>query len=417
MARLLDRLIHGWNAFNNNDTNTMPFQDYGASYGRNPGRPRLSYINDRSLIASIYTRLAIDVAQLDIKHVRLDDKDRYKETIKSSLNNCLELKANLDQGAQALKIDAALSLFDKGVIAIVPVDTTINPELSGGFDVETIRVGEVLTWYPEHVTIRLYNEKKGMKQDITLEKRAVAIVENPLYQVMNEPNSTLQRLIRKLNMLDTMDEQASSGKLDLIIQLPYVVKSEARQKQANQRRKQIEEQLQGSAYGIAYTDGTEKITQLNRPAENNLLAQIQYLTGLLYSQLGLTEEVMNGTADETAMLNYHNRTIRPIAKAMTESMKVTFLTKTARTQGQDIQFFRNPFSLVSISAWAEISDKLARNEIMTANELRALIGVAPYPDKKADELQNSNMPQTPVPSEPETSTPNEEEEGDNQNGS
>jgi hypothetical protein len=392
------RLAHAWNAFTN-QTPTDSFAEYSfgqggvASYGARPDRVRLRYSNERSIISSIYTRLSIDVASIDIRHVRLDKDKRYTEDLDTGLNNCLTIEANLDQAARAFRQDVAMTLFDKGVVAIVPVDTTLDPSTSGAFDIKTMRVGEVVTWYPRHVKVSLYNEATGNRQDLTLEKRLVAIVENPLYSVMNEKNSTLSRLIRKLNMLDAVDEASSSGKLDLIIQLPYIIKSEARRQQAEQRRADVEFQLKGSKYGIAYTDGTEKITQLNRPAENNLLAQVTYLTMELYAQLGLTAEVMNGTADEKAMLNYMNRTIEPVLAAITEAMKRTFLTKTARSQLQSIAYFRDPFKLVPLTEFADIADKLARNEVMSSNELRQAIGVKPSTDPKADKLQNSNMPQ------------------------
>lgn len=394
MTSFGDRLKHAWNAFQNQEAKRIQsYGDYGASYGGRPDRVRLRVSNERSIISSIYTRLSIDVASVDIRHVRTDESKRYLEDIDSGLNNCLSLEANIDQGARAFRQDIAMTLFDKGVAAIVPVDTTLNPELPGGFDIKTLRVGEVTAWFPRHVRVSLYNDIIGKREEIVLSKSAVAIIENPLYAVMNEPNSTLQRLIRKLNLLDAVDEQSASGKLDLIIQLPYVIKSEARREQAEQRRKDIEFQLKGSQYGIAYTDGTEKITQLNRPAENNLMAQIEYLTAMLYGQLGLTKEVMDGTADEKAMLNYNNRTIEPLLAAITEGMRRTFLTKTARTQNQSIMYFRDPFRLVPINDIAEIADKFTRNEIMSSNELRAVVGIAPSADPKADELVNSNMPQ------------------------
>jgi hypothetical protein len=394
-------LRHAWNVFTNQEDKrkTQPYTEYyGASYSTRPGRVRLQIPNERSIISSIYTRLSIDVASIDMRHVRTDDQHRYISDIDSGLNNCLTLEANIDQAARAFRQDIAMTLFDRGVAAIVPVDTSISPEQSGGFDITTLRVGEIVTWFPYHVRVSLYNEAKAVREEITLEKSAVAIVENPLYSVMNEPNSTLQRLLHKLNLLDAVDEQSASGKLDLIIQLPYVIKSEARRQQAEQRRKDIEFQLKGSQYGIAYTDGTEKITQLNRPAENNLMTQIEYLTEMLYSQLGLTEEIMKGTADEKAMLNYWNRTIEPILTAMVEAMRRSFLTKTARTQLQTISFFRDPFRLVPIENIAEIADKFTRNEIMTSNEMRQVVGMAPHPDPKADQLINSNMPQgSPTP--------------------
>ena len=389
------KLKHAWNAFSSNEEDEFT-QSWGTaiSYGTaRPDRLRLNISNERSIVSAIYTRLAIDFASISIRHVKLDENDRYLSEIKSGLNNCLRLEANIDQGARALRQDIAMSLFDQGVIALVPVDTTMNPNVTGGYDIQTMRVGTIVRWMPRHVRVSLYNDNSGKREEVTLEKKYVAIVENPLYSVMNEPNSTLQRLIRKLSLLDAVDEQVSSGKLDLIIQLPYVIKSDARRQQAEKRREDIEFQLKGSKYGIAYTDGTEKITQLNRPAENNLMAQIEYLVEMLYSQLGLTPEVMNGTADEKTMLNYINRTIEPLLDAVTEAMKRTFLTKTARTQGQSIEYFRDPFKLVPIANIAEIADKFTRNEIMSSNEIRAAIGYKPSADAKADQLVNSNMPQ------------------------
>jgi putative sterol carrier protein len=394
VAQLGTALKHAWNVFANLDERRA-FSQYGEpNYGGRPDRVILRIPNERSMISSIYTRLSIDVASVDMRHIRTDDQKRYLEDVDSGLNNCLTVEANLDQAARAFRQDIAMTLFDKGVAALVPVDTTINPETSGGFDILTLRVGEVVSWYPEYVRVNLYNEKIGRREEIVVKKSAVAIIENPLYAVMNEPNSTLQRLLNKLNLLDAIDRQSASGKLDIIIQLPYVIKSEARRQQAEQRRADIEFQLKGSQYGIAYTDGTEKITQLNRPAENNLMAQIEFLTEMLYGQLGLTEEVMNGTADEKAMLNYWNRTIEPILTAVVESMRRTFLTKTARTQKQTVQFFRDPFRLVPIENIAEIADKFARNEILTSNEIRQVVGMAPHKDPKADQLVNSNMPET-----------------------
>jgi Phage portal protein len=400
MSRFGGALKHAWNVFTNQDKRNeiRSFQDYGPSYSLRPDRLRFRIPNERSIVSSIYTRLGIDVASVDMRHVRLDDENRYVEDIDSGLNNCLTVEANIDQAARAYRQDIALTLFDKGVAALVPIDTTINPEQTSGYDILTLRVGEIVQWYPYHVRVSVYNEAIAARQEITLQKSMVAIVENPLYSVMNEPNSTLQRLLHKLNLLDAIDEQSASGKLDLIIQLPYVIKSEARRQQAEQRRKDVEFQLKGSQYGIAYTDGTEKITQLNRPAENNLMAQIEYLTAMLYSQLGLTEDVMNGTADEKAMLNYWNRTIEPILTAMVEAMRRTFLTKTARTQKQSVVFFRDPFRLVPIENIAEIADKFTRNEIMTSNEIRQVVGLKPHADPKADQLINSNMPQgSPTP--------------------
>ena len=390
-------LKHAWNIFTNQEQKQkrQPYTEYyGASYGVRPDRARLRIPNERSIISSIYTRLSIDVASVGIRHVRLDEENRYIEDIDSGLNNCLTLEANIDQAARAFRQDLVMTLFDRGVAAIVPVDTSISPETSGGYDILTLRVGDVVTWYPQHVRVNLYNQATGVREEVTLAKSAVAIVENPLYSVMNEPNSTLQRLLYKLNLLDAVDEQSASGKLDIIIQLPYVIKSEARRQQAEQRRTDIEFQLKGSKYGIAYTDGTEKITQLNRPAENNLMTQIEYLTTMLYGQLGLTEEVMNGTADEKAMLNYWNRTIEPILTAMVEAMRRSFLTKTARTQRQSVLFFRDPFRLIPIENIAEIADKFTRNEILSSNEIRGIIGFQPHKDPKADKLVNSNMPQS-----------------------
>jgi Phage portal protein len=405
VARFGMTLRHAWNAFNRQEllkrNSPWPIQPvpspmiaeyYGPSYGTRPDRVRLRIPNERSLISSIFTRLSIDVASVDMRHVRLDKNNRYTEDIDSGLNNCLTVEANIDQAARSFRQDVAMTLFDKGVAVLVPVDTTINPEKTGGFDIITLRVGEVTMWYPRHVRVSVYNEALAKREEITLHKSSVAVIENPLYTVMNEPNSTLQRLLNKLILLDAIDEQSASGKLDLIIQLPYVIKSEARRQQAEQRRADIEFQLKGSQYGIAYTDGTEKITQLNRPAENNLMAQVEYLTAMLYGQLGLTEEVMNGTADEKAMLNYWNRTIEPVLTAMVEAMRRTFLTKTARTQKQDVLFFRDPFRLVPIENIAEIADKFTRNEIMTSNEIRQVVGLAPHSDPKADKLINSNMP-------------------------
>ena len=395
MARF-GALKHAWNVFTSQEyrdrVRSWPYYGAGMS-GRRPDRARLLIPNERSIISSVFTRLSIDVASVDVRHVRNDDQGRYVEDIDSGLNNCLTIEANIDQAATAFRQDIAMTLFDRGVCAIVPVDTTINPETSGGYDIITLRVGEIIQWYPQHVRLSVYNEATAQREEITLEKTAVAIVENPLYSVMNEPNSTLQRLLHKLNLLDVVDEQSASGKLDIIIQLPYVIKSEARRQQAEQRRKDIEFQLAGSQYGIAYTDGTEKITQLNRPAENNLMSQIEFLTEMLYGQLGLTEDIMNGTADEKAMLNYWNRTIEPVLTAMVESMIRTFLTKTARTQKQSVAFFRDPFRLVPIENIAEIADKFTRNEIMTSNEMRQVVGLAPHKDPNADKLLNSNMPQ------------------------
>lgn len=383
-----DRLRHAWNAFNGRDP--TPTRGGTVSFYR-PDRPRFTRGNERSIVTSIYNRIGMDVASLTFNHVRLDDSGRYKENIESGLNNCLNLAANKDQTGRSFIQDVVMSMLDEGCVAIVPVDTTLNPKVTGSYDIESMRVGKVIEWYPDSVQVRLYNDRKGEKEEIVLPKSMVAIVENPLFSVMNEPNSTLQRLIRKLNLLDIVDEQSSAGKLDLIIQLPYVIKSEARRTQAEQRRKQIEEQLAGSKYGIAYADGTERITQLNRSVENNLLKTIEYLTTMLYGQLGLSQAVMDGTADEKQMLNYNNRTIEPIASAIVDAMRWKFLTKTARSQGQSVMFFRDPFRLVPVENVAEIADKFTRNEIMTSNEFRQVIGMKPSDDPKADELRNANI--------------------------
>ena len=393
-----DRLAHAWDAFVRTDVYTSPVGARGEywSMGGRPDRLRPMIANERSIISSIYTRLGIDVAAIDMRHVRVDDEKRYLEDIESGLNNCLTLEANMDQPARMFRQDIAMTLFDRGVCAIVPVDTSVSPLSSGGFDIRTLRVGHIMMWYPQHIRVSLYNEKTGLREELTLPKSMCAIVENPLYSVMNEPSSTLQRLMHKLSLLDSADELSASGKLDLIIQLPYVIKSEARRDQAEKRRKDIEFQLKGSQYGVAYTDGTEKITQLNRPAENNLLAQVEMLTNMLYVQLGLTPEVMNGTADEAAMLNYMNRTIEPICDAIVESMRAKFLTKTARTQGQTVMYFNNRFKLIPIGGEggiADIADKFTRNEIASSNEIRQLVGWKPSQEPKADQLINSNMPQ------------------------
>ena len=386
--------MHAWNAFSNWEQRSPNLsQQYGMTQSFRPDRNNLRITNERSIIASILTRMAMDVASIDLLHVRLDEDKRFLEEIDSGLNNCLTVEANLDQAARAFRQDIAQTLFDEGVAAIVPVDTTLNPNVTGGYDILTLRVGKITEWMPKHIKVDLYNEEKGKRQQIVIPKKMAAIVENPLYSVMNEPNSTLQRLIKALNTMDMVDEKNAQGKLDLIIQLPYTIKSEARQQQAEKRRKDIEFQLTGSKYGIAYTDATEKVTQLNRPVENNLLQKVEYLTKLLYSQLGLTEEIMSGTADERAMLNYNNRTIEPVVTAIVEAMRRTFLTKTARSQRQSIVATRNPFRLVPVDQIAEIADKFTRNEIMTANEIRSVIGMRPADDPKADELRNSNMPQ------------------------
>lgn len=395
------RLKHAYNAFMNRDPTYTPT---GSSYSIRPDRPRLSRGNERSIVTSVFNRIALDVASIDIKHCRLDENGRYVEDIDSGLNNCLDLEANLDQTGRAFIQDVVMSMLDEGCVAIVPVDTTLNPKITNSYDILSMRTGKILDWYPAHVRVRLYNDQTGDKEDILLPKSQVAIIENPLYAVINEHNSTMQRLIRKLSLLDVTDEQTASGKLDLIIQLPYVVKTDARREQANRRRKEIEEQLTGSKYGIAYTDGTEKVTQLNRSLENNLLKQIEYLTEMMYSQLGITQEVLNGTADEKTMLNYNNRTVEPIVSAIVDEMKRKFLTKTARSQRQTITFFRDPFRLVPVNDIAEIADKFTRNEIMTSNEIRQIVGMKPSDDPKADELINSNISQPD-----ETMQPTDEE--------
>ena len=401
------RLKHAWNAFVNNRDPTASYRDIGPGYSYRPDRPRLTRGNERSIITSVYNRIALDVAANDIRHVKLDEDDRFSEIIDSGLNNCLALDANIDQTGRAFIQDAVMSMLDEGCVALVPIETTFNPQQTGSFDINTIRTGKILDWYPKHVRVSVYNERSGKREEIVLSKDAIAIIENPLYAVMNEPNSTMQRLIRKLNLLDTIDEQSGSGKLDLIIQLPYVVKTEARRQQAEARRKDIEMQLAGSKYGIAYTDGTEKITQLNRSVDNNLMKQIEYLTSMLYSQLGITQAVLEGTADEKTMLNYYSRTIEPIIAAIVDEMKRKFLTKTARTRRQSIAFFRDPFKLVPVDNIAEIADKFTRNEIMTSNEIRQKIGMKPSKDPKADKLINSNLNQ---PEENEQLTPPVEQE-------
>ena len=404
-----DRLQHAWNAFLNKDQ--TPRYNYGehiSSY--NPYRTRLTRGNERSIVTSVYNRIALDVAAIDMYHAKLDDDGRFVEVIESSLNECLTLSANIDQTAKAFMQDVVMSMMDEGCVAIVPVDTTINPNVSGSYDINSLRVGQILEWRPQHVKVRLYNDKIGQKEDLLLPKSMVAIIENPLYAVINEPNSTMQRLIRKLNLLDVIDEQSGSGKLDLIIQLPYVIKSEARRQQAENRRKDIEMQLSGSKYGIAYTDGTEKITQLNRPVENNLMKQIEYLTSMLYSQLGITQTILDGTADDKTMLNYYNRTIEPIVSAIVDEMKRKFLTKTARTRKQDIVYFRDPFKLVPVNDLAEIADKLTRNEIATSNEIRQIMGWKPSKDPDADELRNKNLNKSAEEMQPAPEVQNEEDD-------
>ena len=388
----IDRLQHGWNAFRNRDP-TATYVDVGTGYSYRPDRIRLTRGNERSIVTSIYNRIALDVAAVDIKHCKLDDNNRYLSEISSGLNNCLSIEANIDQTARAFRQDIVMSLFDEGCVAIVPIDTTLNPENTGSYDILSMRTGKILEWYPQHVKVKVYNERTGKKEDLVLPKSSIGIIENPLYSVMNEPNSTMQRLIRKLALLDITDEQTASGKLDLIIQLPYIIKSEARRQQAEQRRKDIEMQLAGSKYGIAYTDGTEHITQLNRSVENNLLKQIETLQATLYGQLGITQTILDGTADEKTMLNYNNRTVEPIVSAIVDEIKRKFLTKTARTQKQSILSFHDPFKLVPVNDIAEIADKFTRNEILTSNEIRQIIGMKPSDDPKADKLINSNISQ------------------------
>lgn len=389
-----DRLAHAWNAFlNRSPTDYYYPPNYGIVSTYRPDRPRLTRGNERSIVTSVFNRIALDVAALNIKHVRLDDEGRYLEDIDSGLNNCLSLSANIDQTGRAFIQDIVLSMLDEGCVAIVPVDTSFDPNITGSYDIETMRTGKILEWMPDRVKVRVYNDKTGLKEEIWVKKTVAAIVENPLYAVINEPNSTLQRLMRKLSLLDITDEQVASGKLDLIIQLPYIIKTDARKKQAEARRKEIEMQLSTSKYGIAYTDGTEKITQLNRSLENNLMNQIEYLTSMLYSQLGITKGILEGTASDQEMLNYNNRSIEPIVSAIVDSMKRTFLTKTARSQKQSIMFFSDPFKLVPVGSIAEIADKFTRNEIMSSNEIRQTIGIKPSTDPQADELRNANISQ------------------------
>ena len=389
-----DRLQHAWNAFFYNDNTYENPQNLGGFSTFRPDRVHFSRGVEKSIVTSVYNRIALDATSIAIKHVRLDDNGRFLEEIDSGLQNCLNVEANIDQTGRAFLQDVVMSMLDEGCVAIVPVDTTIDPAKSGSYEINTLRTGKILEWYPAHVRVRVYNDQKGIHEEVTLPKSMVGVIENPLYAVINEPNSTMQRLIRKLSLLDVVDEQTSSGKLDLIIQLPYVIKTDARKKQADERRKDIEMQLAGSKYGIAYTDGTEKITQLNRPAENNLMKQVEYLTDMLYSQLGLTQSIMDGSANDKTMLNYYNRTIEPILAAIVDEIKRKFLTKTARTQGQTIMYFRDPFKLVPVSDIAEIADKFTRNEIMTSNEIRQIVGMKPADDPSADELRNKNLNQS-----------------------
>ncbi len=387
-----DRLKHAWNAFMNKD----PTNQYnnGPSYSSRPDRVRLTRGAERSIVTSVYNRISLDAAAIDIKHVRLDENDRYLEEIKSGLNNCLTLEANIDQTSRAFIQDVVMSMLDDGCVAIVPTDTSFNPNVTGSYDILSVRTAKILGWMPQHIRVRCYNEKEGRKQEIIVPKSTVAIIENPFYSVMNEFSSTLSRLIRKLGLLDTIDEENSSAKLNMIIQLPYIIRTDIRKQQAENRRKEIEKQLTESKYGIAYTDGTEKITQLGRPLETNLLSQVEYLTNLLYSQLGITIEILNGTANDIAMLNYNNRTIEPIMAAIVDEMKRKFLTKTARSQGQSIEYFRDPFRLVPVTQISQMADTFTRNEILTSNEIRQIVGMKPSNDPNADELRNKNLSQS-----------------------
>ena len=387
----ISRLKHGWNAFMNRDP-TVVYQS-GTSYYRRPDRIRFSRGNERTIVTSVYNRIALDVAAIDIRHCELDENNRFKKYIDSKLDSCLTLEANIDQTGRSFIQDVVMSMLDEGCVTIVPVDTTLDPEITGSYDILSMRTGKILEWFPKHVKVRVYNERTGNKEDIVVPKSTVAIIENPLYAVINEPNSTMQRLIRKLILLDAIDEQSGSGKLDLIIQLPYIIKTEARRQQAEDRKRDIENQLKNSPFGIAYTDGTERITQLNRPVENNLMKQIEYLTSMLYSQLGITQTILDGTADDKTMLNYYSRTIEPIVSAIVDEMIRKFLTKTARSKRQTISSFRDPFKLVPVNDIAEIADKFTRNEIMTSNEIRQVIGMTPSSDPKADQLVNANISQ------------------------
>lgn len=389
---LSSRLMHAWNIFRRKELEPVQNYEHGLSSSYRPDRHRFTFANERTILASILTRLSIDTASVDIRHVRVDDNERFVERIKSGLDYCLNHEANIDQTAFSFRMDMAMTLFEKGEIAIIPINTDLAPMSHGGYKIKDVRIADILEWYPKHIRVRCYNEETGEEEELIVPKKIAAIVENPLYSVMNEPNSTLQRLIAKLSLLDVVDEQTSSGKLDIIMQLPYVIKTDARRAEAEKRRKDIEVQLKGSQYGIAYVDGTERITQLNRPSENNLLRQVEYLTNMLYSQLGLTPGIFDGTAPEDQMLNYHTRTIAPVLQAITESMQRTFLTKTAVTQNQRVKFFRDPFKLTPITGIAELADKFTRNEIATSNEFRGIIGWAPSEDPVADELRNKNIP-------------------------
>lgn len=413
---LLSRLKHGWNAFVNNRDPTYNYNS-GMSYSIRPDRPRFTRGNEKSIATSVYNRIALDASSINIKHCRLDDNDRMIEVLDSGLNNCLNLEANVDQTGRAFLQDCVMSMLDEGCVAMIPIETTLDPRITKSYDILSMRTGKILEWYPDKVKVRVYNDRTGRKEDIVLPKSTVGIVENPLYAVINEPNSTMQRLKRKLALLDVTDEQTASGKLDLIIQLPYVIKTEARRQQAEQRRKDIEMQLAGSKYGVAYTDGTERITQLNRSLENNLMKQVEYLTNQLFSQLGITQTILDGTADDKTMLNYYSRTIEPIVAAIVDEMKRKFLSKTARSQKQSIVFFRDPFKLVPVNDIAEIADKFTRNEILTSNEIRQIIGMRPSKDPKADELINSNIRQPgEEPQEPSMVDEEIDEGGNIQNG-
>lgn len=414
---LIERVQRGWNAFRNRDP-TFNFQNLGEISYYRPDRPRFTRGNERSIVTSVYNRIALDASSICVQHVRLDDNGRFSSVIDSGLNNCLTLDANIDQTGRAFIQDAVMSMLDEGCVAIFPVETDVDPESTESYKINSMRTGKIIEWRPEHVKIRAYDDRIGRQSDIILRKSLVAIVENPLYAVINEPNSTMQRLIHKLNLMDVTDEQTASGKLDLIIQLPYVIKTTARREQAEERRKSIEMQLASSKYGIAYTDGTEHITQLNRSVENNLMKQVEYLTNMLYGQLGITQTILDGTADDKTMLNYYNRTIEPIMSAIVDEMKRKFLTKTARSQGQSIMFFRDPFKLVPVNDIAEIADKFTRNEIMTSNEIRQIIGMKPSEDPKADQLLNSNIshPAEEIEGVSESTEENKDEGGQNQNG-
>ena len=418
--KFTDRIKHGWNAFLNRDP-TYNYRDLGGpSYGYRPDRMRFTRGNERSIVTSVYNRIALDAASIDIMHVQLDKDNRFESIRESALNECLTRNANIDQTGRAFIQDVVMSMLDEGCVAIVPVDTTFNPDVTNSYDINTMRTAKIVEWYPAHVKVNLYNDRTGRKEDLILPKKTVAIIENPLYAVINEPNSTMQRLIRKLNLLDVIDEQSGSGKLDLIIQLPYVIKTDARRQQAEQRRKDIEMQLSGSKYGIAYTDGTERITQLNRSVDNNLMKQIEYLTSMLYSQLGITQAILDGSADDKTMLNYYNRTIEPIVSSIVDEIQRKFLTKTAITQKQAILYFRDPFRLVPVNEIAEIADKFTRNEIMTSNEIRQIVGMKPSKDPNADELRNKNLSESnEMIKEKQSDNNNLEDnqsEGGNQNG-